>query len=248
MQGEPGMNGQDGNFNLGGAGQLAVGGLIGEGGVAGTGLLANTGELGSAPEALSETLIFTGQHASLVAGGAYYMADIVDDALPGATPLAGTVVGVIDATGQALVQSGQGEIYLLDGLTAAPGDLITASIGGATALGASDVDSLIGLSVLSSDQQQGSLLTVGAASGGDLVTLGVGGDTVLGGGGALDVIPASSGGDGGLTDIVDDTVGGILDPNSEGGLLGGVEDTVDGLLDPQDGNRGGLLGGLFGDN
>ncbi|GJL91693.1 MAG: hypothetical protein DHS20C04_13520 [Hyphococcus sp.] len=246
------MDGLDGNFNLGGAGQLAVGGLIGEGGVAGTGLLANTGDLNNSPQALSETLIFAGEAIGHTTGGAYYVADIVDGALPGSTPLAGTVIGVLDATGQTLVQSGEGNVYLLDGLTAAPGDLITASIGGATALGSSDAESLLGLSVLSGTQQQGSLLTVGAASGGEVVTLGVGGETLIGGEGALGVIPTSApGGEGGPLGGIEETVDEILDPDSDGGLLGGVEDTVGGIVNhggDDDDHHGGLLGGLLGDN
>ena len=237
-QGQAGADGQDGNVNLGAAGALATGGLIGPNGLAGTGLLANTGDPENSPELLSQGLILTGEKAQLAAGAAFYATSIVDNQLPGSTALAGTVLGVAEDTGQALVQAGNGEIYLVDGLTAAPGDLITASIGEATAIGGGE-DSLLGLSVLSADQQDGGLVTLGVGSGGDLVTL----DTALTGdvvggvtdtvGGVTEVLPVSTGGDvgGGLTE----TVGGVLDDPT-----GTLEDTVD--------TGGGLVGGLLGNN
>lgn len=251
-QGKQGEAGADGNLNLGAAGALATGGLIGPNGLAGTGLLAETGDPENSPELLSQGLILTGEQAQLAAGSAFYAASIVDGALPGSTALAGTVIGVADNTGQALVQAGNGEIYLVDGLTAAPGDLITASIGEATAIGGGD-DSLLGLSVLSADQQDGSLVTLGVGSGGDLVTL----DTIVTGdvtggleasggvaetvGGVTEVLPVSTGGDigggltGDLTGDLTDTVGGVLyDPT------GTLDDTVD--IDD------GLVGGLLGNN
>lgn len=246
-QGMAGTDGRDGNVNLGGAGALATGGLIGPNGLAGTGLLANTGDPENSPELLSQGLIITGEQASLAAGAALYSANLVDDALPGGTPIAGTVLGVADNTGQALVQAGNGEIYLIDGLAAAPGDIITASIGDATAIGGGE-DSLIGLSVLSGDQQDGDLLAFGAGSGGDVASL----DTALTGdvgdgveetvGGVTAVIPVS--GDGGLDDLGD--LAGIIDPVSDavddtlGDPLGGLDETAD--------SGEGLLGGLLGAN
>src|SRR3546814_3879460 len=87
------------------------------------------------------------------------------------TNLVGTVVGVVKNTGVALVQTGNGQQYLVDGLTAAPGQLVTTTIGKATALGTPGASPLIGASILSPGQQNGSLLTVGVGSGGQLVTL-----------------------------------------------------------------------------
>ncbi len=236
-QGSEGPAGADGNVNLGAAGALATGGLIGPNGLAGTGLLANTGDPENSPELLSQGLILTGEKAQLAAGAAFYSASLVDGMLPGGTPIAGTVLGVADATGQTLVQTGNGEIYLIDGLTAAPGDLITATIGGATAIGGGE-DSLLGVSLLSGDQQEGSLLTLGVGSDGELVTLdtAVTGD-VVGGvedtvGGVTEVLPVSGDGDlGGVTG----PLGGALDDPT-----GTLEDTVD--------DGGGLLGGLLGNN
>src|SRR3546814_13370526 len=99
------------------------------------------------------------------------LASAVDSKLPGDTNLVGTVVGVVKNTGVALVQTGNGQQYLVDGLTAAPGQLVTATIGKATALGPPGASPLIGASILSPGQQNGSLLTVGVGSGGPTVTL-----------------------------------------------------------------------------
>src|SRR3546814_7876906 len=74
------------------------------------------------------------------------------------TNLVGTVVGVVKSTGVALVQTGNGQQYLVDGLTAAPGQLVTATIGKATALGSPGASPLIGASILSPGQQNGRLL------------------------------------------------------------------------------------------
>ena len=145
--GADGMDGMDGNFNLGDAGMLATGGLIGPNGLAGTGLLANTGDPNNSQAVLSDNLVLIGQTASVAAGKAYFAASLVDNTLPGGIPIAGTVLGVADDTGQALVQAGSGEVFLIDGLTAAPGDLITATIGGATVIGGGD-ESLLGASFM----------------------------------------------------------------------------------------------------
>src|SRR3546814_15251211 len=72
------------------------------------------------------------------------LANAVDSKLPGDTNLVGTVVGVVKNTGVALVQTGNGQQYLVDGLTAAPGQLVTATIGKATALGTPGASPLIG--------------------------------------------------------------------------------------------------------
>ena len=229
-QGEPGMDGADGNFNLGDAGLLATGGLIGPGGISGTGLLANTGDPNNSPELLSETLILAGDKATLAANASYYAANAVDGVLPGDAQIVGSVVGVVEATGQTLIQTGNGDAYLLDGLTAAPGDLITTSLGGATLIGGGE--SLVGVSLLSGEQQQGELVTLGVGSGGELVILDINGAN--------------------LDYSVGDVLGGVTDPHGGGGdLLGGVHDVAEGVTDPiTDGGDGvgGLLGGLFGDH
>src|SRR3546814_9407273 len=92
------------------------------------------------------------------------LASAVDSKLPGDTNLVGTVVGVVKNTGVALVQTGNGQQYLVDGLTAAPGQLVTARIGNATAPGTPGASPLIGASILLPGQHNGSLLTVGVRS------------------------------------------------------------------------------------
>src|SRR3546814_11640732 len=93
------------------------------------------------------------------------LASAVDSKLPGDTNLVGTVVGVVKNTGVALVQTGNGQQYLVDGLTAAPGQLVTATIGKATAPGPPGASPPIGASILSPGQQNGSLLNVGVGVG-----------------------------------------------------------------------------------
>lgn len=171
--GAPGATGAagSGGLALGNAGALAVGGLVGPGGLAGTGLLANTGDRASTNPVIGGVLVKTGGLVNVVADKGLLLANAVDSKLPGGTNLVGTVVGVVKNTGVALVQTGNGQQYLVDGLAAAPGQLITATIGKATALGSPGASPLIGASILSPGQTSGSLLTVGVGSGGQLVTV-----------------------------------------------------------------------------
>ena len=247
------MDGADGNFNLGDAGQLATGGLIGPGGIGGTGLLANTGDPNNSPELLSETLILAGEKATLAANASYYAANKVDHLLPGDARIVGSVVGVIEATGQTLIQTGNGDAYLLDGVTAAPGDLITTTLGEPTLLGGGE--SLLGVSVLSGEQQQGELVTLGVGSGGELVILDIdGGNLELSVGDVLGGVTDAHGGSdlpGGLHDVVEGVADPLTDPHGGGDILGGAHDVIGNVTDPitEDGEGvGGLLGGLFGDH
>ncbi len=236
-QGAAGEDGADGRVNAGQSNLVATGGLIGPNGLGGTGLLANTGDPENGNELISEGLVLTGDAASLAAGSAFFSASLVDSMTPGGTPIVGTVLGVADETGQTLVQTGNGEIYLVDGLLAAPGDLITATIGDTMTIGGGE-ESLLGVSLLSGDQQEGSLVTLGASADGELVTL----DTAVTG----DVVGG-----------VEDTVGGVTEvlPVSGDGDLGGVTGPLGGALDDPTGpledivdDGGGLLGGLLGNN
>jgi len=233
---------------------LAVGGLVGPGGVAGTGLLANTGDPGHVNPVIGGVLVKTGGLVNVVADKGLLLADAVDSKLPGGTNLVGTVVGVVKSTGVALVQTGNGQQYLVDGLTAAPGQLITATIGKATALGAPGASPLIGASILSPGQKTGSLLTVGVGSGGQLVTLGNGtGGNLLGGvtGGLTGGNPGQPGGTpvalvgnvvNTTTGAVGQVTGGLTGGNGQGGNTGG--NAVGGLVEGVTGSVGGLLGGL----
>lgn len=247
-QGPQGEAGPDGNFNLGQAGALAVGGLVGPHGIAGTGLLAGTGDPDSALPVLAGVEVKSGKLVNIVGGKTMKVASVVDKKAPGAAPITGSVVGVVQATGQTLVRTGEGEEYLIDGLTSAPGQLITATIGQAYPLGSPEAQPLIGASLLSPDQQIGSLLTVGIGSDGQLVTLN---DPAIGGDGSLAPLLQSAtgliggatggGGQGGaLTPIVEpvtDIIDVVAHPGSSNdGALGNAADKVTGKI-------GGLLSG-----
>lgn len=232
-------------LGLGDAGALAVGGLVGPGGVAGTGLLANTGDPASVNPVIGGVLVKSGGLVNVIADKGLLLASAVDSKLPGDTELVGTVVGVVKSTGVALVQTGNGQQYLVDGLTAAPGQLVTATIGQATALGSPGASPLIGASILSPGQQNGSLLTVGVGSGGQLVTLqpGTGGNLLGGAAGGLtgggtagtpvtlvsNVVTTATGA---LSQVTSGATGGAADGdgNAVTGLVTGVTDTVGGVL------------------
>ena len=172
-QGPQGPAGQAGagGLGLGSAGALAVGGLVGPNGVAGTGLLANTGDPNNRLPVVSGVLVASGNTLVSVAGQGTILANIVDAHAPGAIPLVGTVVGVVQATGQALIRTGNGQEYLVDGVTAATGQLVNLTVGNAHVLGSASQSPLIGVSALSPNQSQGTALTVGVASNGELLTL-----------------------------------------------------------------------------
>ncbi|MCW5647472.1 MAG: hypothetical protein KIT23_09675 [Sphingopyxis sp.] len=233
-------------LGLGNAGALAVGGLVGPGGIAGTGLLANTGDPGNVNPVIGGVLVKSGSLVNVVADKGLLLANAVDGRLPGSTNLVGTVIGVVKATGVSLVQTGNGQQYLVDGLTAAPGQLITATIGQATALGSAGASPLIGASILSPGQQNGSLLTVGVGSGGQLVTLqpGTGGNLIGGVTGGLtggsaagspvalvgNVVGTATGALGQVTGGVTDGSGGAPGSNAVTGVVSGVTGTVGGVL------------------
>ena len=173
-QGAPGPQGPQGpagSGGLGGAGALAVGGLVGPNGVAGTGLLANTGDPNTRLPVVSGVLVATGNTLTSVAGQGTILANVVDAHAPGGIPIAGQVIKVIDATGQALIRTGNGQEYLVDGLTAAPGALVNLTIGNAQVLGTASQSPVIGASLLSPNQSQGTALTVGVGTQGELLTL-----------------------------------------------------------------------------
>lgn len=236
-------------LGLGNAGALAVGGLVGPGGIAGTGLLANTGDLDNVNPVIGGVLVKSGSLVNVVADKGLLLANAIDGRLPGSTNLVGTVIGVVKATGVSLVQTGNGQQYLVDGLSAAPGQLITATIGQATALGSAGASPLIGASILSPGQQNGSLLTVGVGSGGQLVTLQPGsGGNLIGGvtggltGGSAAGSPVALVGNvvGTATGALGQVTGGVTDGSV--GAPGG--NAVTGVVSGVTGTVGGVLGGL----
>lgn len=246
--GTPGASG--GGLGLGPAGALAVGGLVGPNGVAGTGLLANTGDPNSRIPAVSGVLVATGGAVRTVADKGTIVADIVDSKLPGAIPLAGRVIGVVDATGQALIQTGNGQQYLVDGVTAAPGQLVNLTVGNAQVLGSSSQSPLIGVSVLSPTQSVGDALTVGVGSAGQLVTLGT--DATNGGSGSgspvegvvstvTNILPGGTGQSSNPVQGVVETVTGALSGGT--GQAGSPTAPVTGTVQGVVGGVTGLLGG-----
>lgn len=243
-------------LGLGSAGALAVGGLVGPGGVAGTGLLANTGDPASTNPVIGNVLVKTGGLVNVIADKGLLLASAVDGKVPGNSNLVGTVVGVVKSTGVALVQTGSGQQYLVDGLAAAPGQLITATIGNATAIGSPTASPLIGASILSPGQQNGSLLTVGVGSAGQLVTLqpGAGGNLLGGATGGL--TGGTTGNPSGtpvtlVSNVVSTATGALAQvgggvTGSTGGTPGGgaAVAPVTGLVTGVTGTVGGVLGGL----
>ncbi|HEY0959414.1 MAG TPA: hypothetical protein VGE05_09095 [Novosphingobium sp.] len=195
------------------------------------------------------------------------VAQLVDGALPGDTALVGKVVQVVENTGQTLIDVGQGKGYLIDGLTAAPGDVVQLALNGTGGIGSGAESTLVGVSLLSGSQSSAELISAGLASNtssdssligasllsgqqntGQLLTLGVAsGDQPL-------TLNTPLGGTG---DSSTGVVGGIV-----GGVVGTVQDTISGVTavaqpapsggtpTPDSGNllggTGGAVGGLVG--
>ncbi|MEX6632527.1 hypothetical protein [Hyphococcus lacteus] len=209
----------DGGLSLGKAGALATGGLVGENGIAGMGLLRNTGKPGEAPLILANVQTSSGRTVNMVANEGMKVAAIADQITPASLSLSGTVIGVIAETGQTLVQSGKGEVYLIDGLLATPGTLATITIGEAYLIGSPEAQPFIGASILSPKHTTGRGLTVSVLSGGSFVTLRPENDLMR------DSIEQSGGG---LTGVLDHATqaGGIMPVNSVGGALTVSEDIL----------------------
>lgn len=172
-QGSGGARGPGGVGGLNGTNAIASGGLVGPGGVAGTGLLANTGDPSRPAPGASGVLVAAGNSASSLAGRGTPLAERVDGATPGGLTITGRVVRTVDNTGQALVRAGDGRDYLVDGLAAAPGQLVTVNVQDQRVLGRSGDRPLIGATALAPGvAQTGDLATVGAANRDRPVTVG----------------------------------------------------------------------------
>ncbi|MXO64586.1 hypothetical protein [Altericroceibacterium endophyticum] len=246
---------------------LAAGGLVGEEGVAGTGLLANTGDPENTNPVVSGVLVATGETVTTVADGTSQIATLVDGALPGGeTSIVGRVVSTVDRTGQALVDTGNGQAYLVDGLTAAPGDTVSIALGEAT-IGEPTNDSLIGVSALSNSQPDASLASVGVASGAesDSALLGVSALSESQNDGQLLTAGVASNGEfltlespalqqgesnalsntvNGVTDTVNDVASGLTQGASSGD---GLSNTLDGVTNGLEGAGSGGSGNALGD-
>lgn len=167
-----GGSGSSGSGSLNGRSALATGGLVGPGGAAGTGLLANTGDPTNRNRRGSGVIVAAGERSSALAQRGTPLAERIDRRLPGNASITGRVIRTIDATGQTLVRSGNGQEYLVDGLAAAPGQLVTVNARDNQIIGRSGDKPLIAGSLVSPTQQQGELATAGADSGGRTVTVG----------------------------------------------------------------------------
>jgi hypothetical protein len=187
-------------------------------------LLANTGNP-SNPGLLGPVLVTAGNAVLDVSGQTPSIAQVVDAAVPGSVPLAGTVVRVLGDTGKALVDTGQGRIYLVDGVTAALGQAVSLNVLDKPLLPAGS-NPLVGASLVSATQNAGSLATVGVDAAGNIVNavvtpLGAGNGTV----GA--VLPTSSTL---ITNATGQVVGAVLGSATTGG--GAVLAPVTGTLVP----------------
>lgn len=244
-QGEPG-----GNFSLGDAGLIASGGLIGPSGLGGTGLLANLGDpSGSIPVVSDASASIGGGVASVGTG---LDAALTEANLPSElASVTGAVTQTVTNVGGALDAFGTDGAPLVDGLSSSVSPLLTASLGEGTLAGDADGSSLLGLSVLSSDQQAGSLAEVGVASGGTLLNadLSPSTDTALVVGDLLsaDLGPIT----GALNDVLGET--GLTGDGALADLTAPVEDLLSGSgsvpetpLDPIVSGVTGALGGLLG--
>ena len=227
--GSNGGNGSDGGTGLNGlngADALATGGLVGPGGVAGTGLLANTGDPGKTDSTTGGILVQTGQTVQGLADGAGGTATGVDKAVPGNTGIVTAAVDSAHDAGQALIDTGKGNGYLVDGVAQSPNELASVNASNSQVVGKGQ-GSQIGVSVGSDTQTQGQFLTAGVATGGQAAT--------------LDAPALQNGGLGGAVNgVTGGTTGGATGGTTgAGSLVQTVQDTTNSLL-----NGGAPLGGL----
>jgi hypothetical protein len=170
--GQAGSEGSGGSGGLGGTKAVATGGLVGPGGAAGTGLLANTGDPNNRNPRVSGVLVASGKAASALAARGTPLAERIDSRTPGGMNITGRVIRSAGAGGQALVRAGNGQDYLVDGLTAAPGQLVTVTANNARPIGSPNQSALIAGSAFSTNQERGDAVTAGAQSGGHTTTVG----------------------------------------------------------------------------
>ncbi len=244
------MNGADGgNFTLGDTGMIATGGLVGPDGIASTGLLANLGDPNSAPPAGGDALAQLG--GTLDSAGTQMDSLVANLDVPAElTGITGAVTSTVSNAGTALTDFGTDGAPLVDGVTSSVSPVLTAGIGGGTLAGG-EGDSLLGISVLSTEQQSGGLAEVGVASGASLLNVDLSPTTDSG----LDIGNLANVDLGPVTDGVGQVLdqAGLTDLGETGGAggLGDITQPVTDLLtnadlpEPEkDGVIGGLLGGL----
>lgn len=224
----------------GGTGDGA-GGTAGGGTGSGSGATAGTGSGGTGSGALGGNLLAASGNAVL--GLANAQTGLTAGlGVPADGVVSGTVNKILGATGQTLVQLGNGSTLILDGKGGALGSLVSIDLGqGKVIGGSSGASPLIGVNVLARNPSTGQLATVSAATANNLVSVTVPNGQ---GGNLLNVsVPGNlgnaTGGTGGLLNGV--TGGTGANANVTGAVnstLGTVNATVNGVVNPQGASAG----------
>lgn len=242
--GAQGAAGEDGgNFTLGDTGMIATGGLVGPDGIAGTGLLANLGDPDTTAPVAGDAMAQTG--TILTAASDQVDGVLTEAGLPAElTDVTGAVTSTVANLGNALADTGTNGTPLVDGLTDAVAPLLTADIGAGNVSGGDSSDSLLGVSLLSTDQNSGMLGEVGVGSGASLINADFAPDADSGvdvaGIAALDLGPVTDT----VSDVVDQT--GLTDLANLDGL---ADADLSDLTQPvQDLLSGDGVDGLLGDS
>ncbi len=223
-----------GGTSGGGTGSGGTGG--GGTGTGGTGTGtggAGTGGIGTAAVGPLGTVLVSAGNATIgLAGKHNALAETVNHTLPVATPVTGTVTGVLAKTGQTLVDLGSGRTAVLNSAKAILGEVVTLNLGSGNVVDASKGSSLLGVGVLSATPASGSLASVNlgtGAAGGGLVGGLAGGGT---GGGVVNTVATTVNG------VVGGVTGGVT-----GGTAGGTTRVVGTVVNGVTGKAGSLLGG-----
>ncbi len=227
--GTPGGGGTgSGGTGGGGTGTGGTGTGTGGAGTGGTGTAA-VGPLGT-------VLVSAGNATIGLAGKHNALAETVNHTLPVATPVTGTVTGVLAKTGQTLVDLGSGRTAVLNSAKGILGEVVTLNLGSGNVVGASKGSSLLGVGVLSATPASGSLASVNLGTGA------AGGGLVGGLTGGL----AGGGTSGGVVNTVATTVNGVVGgvtSGVNGATAGGGTGVVGTVVNGVTGKAGSLLGG-----
>lgn len=184
-----------------------------------------TGSSGGATGLVGNLIVTAGNTVIGVAGKHDQLAQVVNGKLPATGIVTGTVTRVLDATGQTLVNLGEGSGtggLILDGVGGKLGALVAIDLGKGQVIAAPEGSTpLIGLNVLAQSPATGSLATVGAGTDGQLLALDVNGTTGgLLGGTTNGLVGTTTG----VVKTATGTVGNVLGANGQnGGLLGGLK-------------------------
>ncbi len=191
---------------------------------------AGTGGIGTAAVGPLGTVLVSAGNATIgLAGKHNALAETVNHTLPVATPVTGTVTGVLAKTGQTLVDLGSGRTAVLNSAKGILGEVVTLNLGSGNVVGASKGSSLLGVGVLSATPASGSLASVNLGTGAA--------------GGGLTGGLAGGGTGGGVVNTVATTVNGVVGGVTGGGTPGGGTGVVGTVVNGVTGKAGSLLGG-----